>query len=509
MIDLWVRSPTTFLTECLTEGYRNFTWHIGYAMAKKVDPLSRLRAGTLAFGQESKLMLVDYAGAPEYGMFSKYEKPEAVYPTWACDEDFDTLEDLVINPVGENKKICTDKSVPSYHRPVLGQKHRVVIHRVDNGGAGVNTGSASILKRVRELQLQVPWCEIFVSGMSSFDRLFDWGFQAADYRPYCLTNDQVHPVVLLPSGKLLRDDKLFDKRYADWFELLGMTQDELFNCMMTNNRKPIVTFCLRSAQWARRNYDKVTPFTVDRRSKALTPVDSALVETSSDKFVLPAARRRVMRNIGIGLNDELDKFLCDTCILHNTCTLYREGSVCTLKGSDAVALAENFGTRSADLIIDALGALLQRQAERMEDALADEDADGKHTDPEVTKQMNSVFANGVKLAKLIDPNLTGGAKVQVNVGGPGNVQVVQQADPRQITAQVVRELEAQGIPRERITGELLKGYFESMGINGQKQAVQAVKATHKKKTPRVAGDAEDAYSPEEQLLPKIINGTLL
>lgn len=510
VMDLWVRQPMTFLGEALQEGYRNFVWHIGIAMAKRLDPIARLRAGALGYGENTRLMLVDYAGATEYGLFSSYDKPIAVYPTWTWDEDEKLLRELCRNPVSENPKFTDSSSIRPEHRPVKGQKHRVVIHRIANHSS-FDPQLRHLMYLVRDLEAEFD-VEIFISGLTSFDYLFNWNLSAGDYRPNCMTDNQIDARVILPSGKVLRgEDQVGDARYQDWFDLLGITQFEVLNSLLTD-RLMFPRFCLRAAQWARRNFELVQPFVGGRRSKMPDDhtLDGAFFESSSDAFILPAARRRVMRNIGMEVGS-LDKFMCDTCILQNTCTLYRVNSVCTVKGSDGVALADSFGTRNASRIIDGLSALLQRQAERLEDSMAAEKAD--EPNPDITRQMNSVFANAVKLAKLIDPTLNGGPKMQVNigVGAGGNAQIVASADPRQITSDIVRELEARGIPRDQITGDMVAGYLKTMGVEDddpKQKAIGAAKANAKKPPKSRTPPEEDQPSGAPIVVPIILDGEL-
>lgn len=499
VIDLWIRQPYTFLTEALQEGFRGFTWHIGMAMAKKLDPIARIRIGALGYSQDVRLMLIDHAGAPEFGLFSTYDKPLAVYPTWACDEDWSILEGLVKKNVADDEALCSNTDIRPEHRPVFGQKHRVVIHRLPPAH-----NHADLMLRIMSLQEKYPDCELFVSGLASFDFMFSWGLKAGDMRPSCMTGNQIFPKVVLPSGKKLgehQENEVYDPRYADWFDLLGITQDDLLGSYVTD-RKLFPRFTLRSAQWARRNYSLVSPFVLDRtrNKKRFRALEPGLVEASNATFVLPAARRRVMRNIGMDIG-ELDKFACDTCILQNACTLYREGAVCSLKGSEGVALADAFGTRSASRIIDGLSELLKKQAERLEDSMAAEDP--ADPNPDITRQLNAVFGNGVKLAKLIDPSLAGGPSVQVNVGvgAGGNASIVAQQDPRQLTASIVRELESQGIPRDKITGEMIAGVFKSMGMDAtKKQAITAAKVSSEEPVKSLPEDMD----PEETLVDKSI-----
>jgi hypothetical protein len=190
-----------------------------------------------------------------------------------------------------------------------------------------------------------------------------------------------------------------------------------------------------------------------------------------------------MRNVGINSTD-LDKFQCNTCILMNACTLFRENSVCTVKGSETVGLADAFGSRNVDVLIGGMSQLLKRNAERLEDAMAVEEAAADGLDPEVTKLGKTVFDQATKLAKLIDPSLAGGPKVQVNVGvgSGGSAQVaIAQSDPKQLMATVVAELEASGISRDEITSDLVKGVLKNMANVSQQQAVSTAATLHNSK----------------------------
>jgi len=495
------------MPEALAEGFRNFTWHIGISMARKLDPIARTRAYALPYGENTKIMLIDYPGASEYNLFSSYDEPLAVYPTWTPDDDPDLLAYLCKNPPGDDPKFYNNKDIQPAYRPIKGQKHRVVVHRLPN--LKDNDGYIkSLLLQIRDLEAEYD-VEIFVSGLISYDHIFSYNRTACDIRPSCVVSNNILPIVKLPSGKDLgRLEKVMDPRYKDWFTLLGFDQNDLF-INFTGDRREWVKFNLRSIQWAKRNWDKMEPFVLKRRS--LKPNDDVLPDVifrSSEEFVLPGARARVMRNLGL-TESEVDRFACDVCILHNTCKLYREGAVCTVKGAETVGLADAFGTRSADRIIDGLGKLLQRQAERLEDAMAVEEPG--EPNPDVSRQINAVFANGVKLAKLIDPTLAGGASVNVNVGvgAGGSAAIVAQQDPRQITAQIVRELEAQGIPRDKITSEMLAGYFKTMGITTEEPAKKAAVAA-KSALPALPEKAQEQEITVEDLVgPKTIEGQLV
>lgn len=465
MLDLWFRQPRVYMSHALEGGANKFTWHLASALSTKTDVLSWFRNAVIGYG-ECRMMIIDHTGASEYNQYNRYQEPLAVYPTWSADEDFNELIYLVENPVADNPKFTDDESIPRDMRPVKGQKHRVVLHQLGKA----SPQRIGLLLRIRELQQLHPECEIFISQQIMFSILFGFGFGAGDCMPgNVLDTGGMVEGVNLPTGKYLKPPNIWDHRYSDWFELLGWRQLDMYD------RHQMTRYNIEALMWAARNYDKAVPFALTRSSTGTRVIfkPTEFRAVSDKDFILPQARRNLMRNLGI--DEELDKLACDTCMLHNACTLYREGAVCAVKGSDGVELSKHFGTRNAQAIITGLDQLLKSQVERLEDAAATEKVSGE-PDPDVTRQYNAVFANATKLAKLIDPSLAGGPKVQVNVGVNGNASVaVASADPKQLVASVVAELEASGIPRDQITPEMIKGVLTGMASRGQR-ALDAAKA---------------------------------
>jgi len=131
-----------------------------------------------------------------------------------------------------------------------------------------------------------------------------------------------------------------------------------------------------------------------------------------------------------------------------------------------------FKSRDADTIIDGLGTLVAANAARMERGMAVENA-MNDSDPEVSRLIGQVFDQGVKLAKLLEPQrFSPGAKVNVNVG-TGGAASLQSGNPRQLVAEVVRQLEQQGVPRDKITPQMIQGVLEaSINPDAQVKAIQ-------------------------------------
>ena len=125
-------------------------------------------------------------------------------------------------------------------------------------------------------------------------------------------------------------------------------------------------------------------------------------------------------------------------------------------------LAEFFKTRDASKVIDGLGYLLGKQADRVEAAMADEALEGEMS-PDVTRMINGLFDRGVRLAQLNDPRLKGGPQVSVSLT-QNAVGHITQGSPQQLAAGVVAELESRGVRREDITAELIEATLNGEDI---------------------------------------------
>lgn len=118
-------------------------------------------------------------------------------------------------------------------------------------------------------------------------------------------------------------------------------------------------------------------------------------------------------------------------------------------------LSVYFKTRDVGTVLEGLGEMMAVGADRLQRGLEVEQ-ELAEIDPEVTKIYDSLFDKGVKLAKLLDPSLA-----RPNVGVVVNNQGGQTGilntgpTPKVLVANIVRELEAQGIPREHITPEIV------------------------------------------------------
>lgn len=446
---VWFRNPDMYIRELVETGEYKIAWDRGLLVKKRIDPKKH---ADLYFGRTYpyRILLVGEQGSAELRQDSTFDAPTAVYPTWLYGEEQSLLEEMISRPAGAEMSFCLDTSIPPDERPVWGQEHRVVISQIPN----LTTGPGrKFLRYLKELQEEYPDCIIHLHGSYSHRLAFGMNFGAADTSP---REAAQKGKIILPSGKEVKYEHAAAS--PQWVSVLGFKPIDL---EVPRNR---CMFNIKSAVWAGENYNKLFNFRVQSS-------DTPDIESSDDSFTPPTTGKYL--TLPIKAKDG-DKQVCNTCSLQTSCKYYRDGSVCTVPGAENKKLADFFNTRSSDLIIDGLGALMAANTRRLERSLNEEENFGE-TNSEVTKMLGQVFGQGVQLAKLIDPSLSG-ARVQVNVGvGQGGVANVSTADPKQLVAQVFRELESRGIRREDITSEMVQGLLSSFANpDTRERAIQGV-----------------------------------
>lgn len=433
--EVWFRNPDNYIRELVEVGVGNIVWDRGLLVKKSIDPDKH---AALYYGRAIpfRVLVVGTQGTAELDIEHSMKKPKAVYPTWAYGEEVELLEEMVESPVGNEERYCLDTSVPPDERPVFGQEHRVVITDLPLA----NTGQGrQFMRFLKELQEDHPECIIHVHGLYSYRIAFGMGYKASDVEPRTVAQKGK---IILPSGK----DELYERaiQHPKWITQLGF---KVADMSVPRNR---CMYNIKSALWAGEHYAELYKFRVVGQRGVVPDT------TSSDADYKPPETKSHMltpKKAGPG-----DKFLCDTCSLQLDCKYFRDGAVCSVPGAEPTELARYFKTRDSDQIIDGLGTLMAAQTRRLERGLAEEEDFG--LDPEVTKMMGQLFEQGVKLAKLLNPDLRGGAKVNVNVNG-GAAQV-QFGNPKQFIAGIIRELELQGIPRDKITPQMIQGMMSGM-----------------------------------------------
>lgn len=450
MTEVWFRNPSTYIKELVECGESRIAWDRGFLVKKRIDPIS---FASLYYGQAYpwRVLLVGQQGTAEFRNGSTVNKPFAVYPTFVYGMPAALLEDMLARPVGEDVEACTEVSTPKEDRPVQGQEHRVVVTGLPVGNVGVGR---QFLRYLKELQEDYPKAILHVHGLYSYKLAFGMGFAAADTEARTLA---AKGKVTLPSGNETKYEHL--RGHQQWIEVLGFKPVDL---EIPRNR---CMFNIKSALWAGEHYDELYNFKVRGEGNATD------FTTPQDQYTPPTADRPHAGRLKAG---PADKFLCDSCSLQNNCKYFRNGAVCSVPGAEPVRLAKMFNTRNADDIIDGLGTLLATNSNRLERGLRVEQIDGE-LDPEVSKTMGQVFEQGVKLAKLLEPQrFSPGTRLQVNVGA-GGAAAISASNPRQLVAAAYRELEQQGFSREKITEKMIQGVLEGMVSPESRQ--KAIKGT--------------------------------
>lgn len=448
MTEVWFRNPHNYIRELAEVGVGRVAWDRGIIIKRRIDPLKHI--GAYFAGRQWRMLLVGEQGTAEYTNESN-GKPIGVYPTWdAGNEAMPLLEEMMQYPVGDDADVCNDPTLEEDQRPVSGQEHRVVVINLPDLS---RAQGRAFIRKLKELQEDYPECNLHIHGLYSWRVSFGMGFGSADVDP---RTNAGKGKVTLPSGK----EMIAEKTVAcpQWVSLLGMNPVDL-----TREPRNRCIYNIKSAVWASEHFMENVAFAA-RRSPAQAPPDTtskvaAQTKTVTDRpFSMPVVPQ------------PNDKINCDSCSLQNNCKYYRQGSVCSVPGSEPAELAKHFKTRDSDMIIDGLGTLLALQARRLDRGVAEEQIYGE-LDPEVTKIANQVFNNGVKLAKLVDPALSSPG-VQINVGGSGSAAAIQAATPNQVLGGIVRELEKRGIPRDQITPDMVGSLLAEMG--GAQKAPAAI-----------------------------------
>lgn len=429
--EVWFRNPNAYVRELAEAGSLRVVWDRGFLRKNRIDPVKH---GKLYFGTRPwRALAVGTQGSAEYGPDSaSFLNPVAVYPTWAYGEDQGILEELIEYPVGNEPEYCTDTSLPADERPVYGQEHRVVITDMPN----VNRGDVRrFLVLLQELQQEYPDCIIHLHGLYSYRVNFGMGFRSADVEARLTAQKGA---VVLPTGSKVA----FERVQADpkWARIVGIKPSDL---SVPRNR---CIFNILAAEWAGLHFNS------DLNVRTIRGGPDPDVE-SPDSEATPVLKSGSPvsggRPPGPG-----DKYVCNTCSLQLRCNYFRAGAVCTVPGAEPKPLAAFFSTRDSRDITDGLSILMAAGTRRLERTMREEDAIGE-VNPEVNRLLGQLFDQGVKLAKLVDPNLRSGAKVQVNVGQVGS-PTIESGSPRQLIAGAIRELENQGYQRSDITVEMIQ-----------------------------------------------------
>jgi hypothetical protein len=293
---------------------------------------------------------------------------------------------------------------------------------------------------------------------SQYSKMFGGLFRSATLN---LTTEEI----IAPNGFRVSVEKAWERRgLEEWTKLVGFDLEQLTmdGPLGSRNRKAL---SVASGFWASRNWNTSIPHLTEPPEDPAWAEQIARMGASPELLVtVKPARLAIKKQRGVSPEPSLgDMIACNACTLFDQCRLARAGAICAIPESDMGELATFFKTRDTSKIIEGLGELLGRQADRVEQRMADEerardDDDQIIISEDVTKMIHGLFDRGVKLAKLTDPSLNGGPSVSVNVAQQ-SVGAIQQASPQQLAAGVVAELEARGVRREDITMEVIEAYL--------------------------------------------------
>lgn len=425
MTEIWFRDPWNYVRELASTGYAKVTWNWMILTQKKINPVAS--AEMYFAGLPWEALCIGSSGATHYVSGDKFGHPTAVYPVYRAGQPTGLLEHYLNNPAGANYTLCSDPNIKKDIRPVYGQEHRVVVTDLPHGST---TSGKLFINYLSELQEQFPEAIIHINGSSSFKNLFGKGIASGDFNPRGVSQSKT---LILPTGIQGLPEWVRDNA-PHYFEMFDYKPSDVVTA------KQCCVYNIRSAIWAAEHYAEEVNYVVRKGPRdSKTPRKTRVTKSHLVKIT---QKKR-----------DGDEFVCNFCSLQLVCKLFRIGAVCAVPGSEPVPLSRFFGTRDSEKIVDGLAMIVQGQANRLEAALKAEDTT-KGLDPEISKELTRTFQNGVKLAQLIDPNLRGGAKVQVNVNG--SAQVVGGANHQDIVSGVIRELELQGVKREDITNEMLE-----------------------------------------------------
>lgn len=444
-VDVFFRNPKLYIRELLEVGYYKMIFDRGYLTKHRMD-VDRWIALNLDPSTDYTVWVTGDQGTAELSPGHTMQNPAAVYPTWEyLKDDIDELESMMQTYVGGDRAKCENLNVPADERPVYGQRHVVCTTRLPD----VNSLEGKKLWRIMfELQEMYPECTLHIHGLYSFHCCFGNNFKSMDDDP---RESARGGTVFFGSGKRVEWSRA--REFPLWVKVNGFRPDEL------SEPRTRCMFNIKSALWAAEYYQENVKFQVNAKpGQQFDPTDpfASIATVGGSPYS--------------GEPQEGDKFACNSCSLANGCKYYREGAVCSIPGSDGEGLQKHFKTRNSDLIIEGLGELMAMNVERAERGIqAEREAEEPSLSPEVTKIINGLFDQGVRLAKLVDPNLTPKPASQtVNVlvtpNGAGH-------NPQELASRAVAELEAAGYSREEITMELVAARVNGETIPPPRRAI--------------------------------------
>lgn len=449
--EVWAKNPKFYIRECRDTDTRLFAWDRGTARKYSTDP-QRFALAWLG-DVDFRALLIGDQGAAEVDRTHNIINPAAVYPVWSYGlASLQLLERWMARDcTAELRERALKKGCPPDEVPVLGQERRVVITRMP--GLTTRLGQ-DFLTMLGEMQRDYPECILHVHGYTT-NRWIRVGIRSGDIDPRPLA---AGGRVILPTGNVIEIEKAFENR--KWISLIGMKVPDL---RVARNR------CMFNIQASKLAALHAGPDAspMDLISRDVVDNDdlrSILNGESLEQSVKPLKLAQI-RGARKPAAEELlgDRFYCEACSYAKSCRAFQVESICSLPDADSAELARHFKTRDSSTIIEGLGHLIEGGIERFLEGRELETATGR-LDPHVTDMQKQLFAQGVTLAKLVDPKLRTGALVQVN-GGNGQINVGSAGgEQRTINARVgeaYAALQEAGVPESMITEAMLERVMKS------------------------------------------------
>lgn len=451
------RNPDVYTEEIQLSGISHFSWDLGHVERKRIDVIKWANI-FLKNTPHWKMLVVAMEGTAEYSSSStSINKPDAVYPSWQFEDGYELLEDYCRNPVGKDLIAIYANDVEPRFQPVRNQPHRVLIYDPPDTRSHVGSSYLRNLIRIKRIN---PNVEFIIHNTGSFRLMFGSGFEYAIFDP-CMSAKSGS--LIAPSGEYIKYKEFYAKR--NWIHLLGFVLDDVREELTSR-----ILYNIESIFWAEQNFNKNLEF-------SLVATSGLDIDTVKGKYEYENLHESWLTQVTGGARIRMgpeDGIVCDKCALSPKCKFYREGSVCSVAGTGSADLSKMFGTRDASVIIDGLLELTNIQAGRVKKDLAQEDITGERV-LETDKRLKDLFDAGVKVAKLIDPKLSG-AGTTVNLGMIGGTAIIAQQTPQELMASAVRALEGSGFSRDQITPGMIQGILEGVANRGAVREIAELEA---------------------------------
>lgn len=447
--EIWAHDAHLYSAQCVEAGLTNFTWSDLTVRRLDLDPQAHCLQA-VPMPREFRAITVFTRDAIEVDRYHSFRSPKAVYPVWIY--GYGALRDLEAlmaeNRAGAIRNARYMAGKHSMFWPRLDQEHRVIVTNLPSVSSSHGRKFRLLLQ---ELQEEYPDCTLHLHGTGDS---FQWNFGlSARAATIDFKNPKFEQRLVLGSGKFIVASEALT--HAKWVRMLGFRSEDL------KTRQGRMLFNIKSALWAAENWEESKEGQFGNFFEPLGDDDIVDILNGIRPKESAVISRHVNRTAAPMVGD---KFYCDRCSYAANCRSFRVGSVCTVDGSNAKELMSFFQTRNSEKIMRGLVGLIEIDLERLELGRASEEESGK-LDPNVSKLTSSLFNQGERLAKLIDPSLRpSGVSVHVNSGGATQVGVAAGSMPIQtLAANAIEELEAHGIPRTQITSELVERYLDAEG----------------------------------------------